>query len=413
MTTTVRQVQSELERGLHEFGIRALPASASESVPVSRVLEHPDALESFVARIRRWRQAGIPVCLSLTTDEPEVCRHWSEFSEQRQDVRRLTGLGFAIRSSWLPLHATCEALDQFFGAGPRFVFLENLCTTQAGEPATASHVDDSRDVLVNALRMRGLLPVYGGFVRSHCPLLPDEISVEVLPDSGLVVPAGSAWQCVSLPLAPLCDQRGEIANTTLQRVACDAVRFADDRIDRYRWPDETRQADAERNRRVAFILTGIGDFALRQKLDPRDFGALRHLSDVVGEIRDVLHRASGRLAAERGAVLSLDDAGPHAGWLDGSVGKTWFRHFEEARSRSLIRHRNLLAMSPYSVLPAGSPPPPAFADLLPLIGQADAWCFSGAPSFTGWNPGQYRDFHRRARAVIHGSQGHSRGVARI
>lgn len=407
MTAMARHVQGELERGLHEFGIRALPASASESVPVSRVLEHPDALESFIVRIRRWRDAGIPVCLSLTTDEPEVCRHWSAFSEQRHDVRRLTGLGFAIRSSWLPVDATCEALDQFFGAGPRFVFLENICTTRAGEAPMAPHGDDCRDVFVNALRTRGLLPVYGGFVRSLCPLLPDEMSVEVLPDSGLVVPAGSAWQCISLPLAPLCDQRGELAAATLQRVACDAVRFADDLIDGCRWPDDTRQADAERNRRVAFILTGIGDFALRRKLDPRDFGALRHLTDVVGEIRDVLHRASGQLATERGAVLSLDDAGPAASWLDGSVGKTWFRHFEEARSRSLVRHRNLLAMSPYSVLPAGSPPP-AFADLLPLIGQADAWCFSGAPSFSGWNPGQFRDFHRRARAVIHGSHGHSR-----
>lgn len=408
MKTIERAAECGLESELSESGIRALPPSASESVPVSRVLGHTDALESFIDRINRWQRAGMPVCLSLVSGEPEVCSHWTVFSEHRHDVRRLKGLGFAIRSGWLPVQATCDALDQFFGAGPRFVFLESLV---AAGPGDTSLPDSHWGVLVDALRARGLLPVYGGFVRSHCPLLPDEMSVEVLPCSGLVVPAGSAWQCVSLPLGALCDRRGEISDSTLRRVATDAVRFADDLIDRCRWPDEKRQVDATRNRRVAFILTGIGDFALRHNLDPCDFGTLRHLAEVVGEIRSVLHRASARLATERGSVQSLDDACPAASWLEGSVGESWHRHFEEARRRSLVRHRNLLAMSPYSVLPASSPPPPAFADLLPLIGQADAWCFSGAPSFAGWNASQFRDFHRRARAVIQGSQGQSRIAA--
>ena len=407
MTTTERLAAAGLERDLQAIGIRALPASASESVPVSRVLEHADALAAFIERITRWRQAGIPVCLSLTSGEPEVCRHWSVFSAQRHDVRRLTGLGFAIRSGWLPVDATCEALDRFFGAGPRFVFLESLHAGQPDLPGTGCHAGQLWGALVDALRMRGLQPVYGGFVRSGCALLPDEASVEVLPETGLVVPAGSAWQCIHLPLASLCDRHGELNDRILRRVAADAVRFADDLIDHCRWPDERRQSDAERNRRVAFILTGIGDFAVRHHLDPCDFGALRCLSGIVGEIRNVLRQASGRLATERGGLLSLEDARPAAGWIDGSAGESWLRHFEEARSRSLIRHRNLLAMSPYSVLPSSSPSPPGYADLLPLIGQADAWCFSGAPSFAGWNASQFRDFHRRARAVILASQGHS------
>ena len=390
---------------LRELGIRALAPSASESVPVSRVLGDQDELEAFIDRVKRWRNAGFPVCLSLTSSESEICDHWSTFAMQRQDVRRLTGLGFAIRSDLLPVSATCEALDQFFGAGQRFVFLESQQVT--GENGgRRGRIDD-------ALRMRGLLPVYGDFVRSHCPLLPDETSIEVLPGSGLVVPAGSAWQCISLPLAPLCGDGGDIVGSALHRIAADAVRYADDLIDVCHWPDEQRQIDAVRNRRVAFILTGIGDLVLRQNLDPRDFGVLRHLSDVVGEIRSVMRKASGQLASERGPVQSLDDACPDTGWLQGPVGASWRRHFEQARERSVVRHRNLFAMSPYSVLPSGSPPVPDFANLLPLISQADAWCFSDAPSLATWNASQFRDFHCRARAVILGSQGHSRIAAGV
>lgn len=404
---------------LREFGILALPTSVSESVPVSRILEQPLALDACIARITRWRQAGISVCLSLTSGEPEVCSQWTEFSAQRRDIGRLRGLGFAIRSGWLPVHATCEALDDFFGTGPRFVFLESLLAGQPGVTSPADVTGNRWDELIDALRTRGLQPVYGDFVRSHCPLLSDEMSVEVLPASGLVVPAGSAWQCVRLPLGPLCNRHGDIADATLRRVAADAVRFADDLIDRFSWPDGKRQLDAIRNRRVAFILTGIGDLAIQLKLDPGDFGALRRLSEIVGEVRSVLDQASARLAAERGAVLSLDEAYPDADWFAGSVGDSWCRHFEEARKHSQVRHRNLLAMSPYSVLPSASLSsslslsPAAFADFLPLIGLADAWCFSGAPSFDGWNSSQFRDFHRRARAVIQGSQGHSRIAAGV
>ena len=398
---------SGLEQDLCEFGIVALPRSASESVPVNQVLEHPVALESLIARIRRWRQAGISVCLSITVNEPDICSHWSLLSAERRDVATLRGLGFAIRSDKLPVHTTCEALDRFFGVGPRFVFLDSQQGQRPGNGASMPVTDNSWSERIATLQTRGLLPVYADFVRSHCPLLPDERSVEVLPGSGLVVPAGSAWQCIRLPLAPLCNRQGDISDTALRRIASDAVRFADDLIDGLPWPDPTWQVDATRNRRVAFILTGIGDVAIHHRLDPGDFGTLRHLSQIVRAVQRALHDASGRLAAERGTVLSLNDTCPASDWFDGSIAESWARQFEEAKRSALVRHRHLLAMSPYSVLPSGASPP-AFADLLPLIGQADAWAFSGAPTFDGWNPSQFRDFHRRAHAVIRGSQGHSR-----
>ena len=69
-----------------------------------------------------------------------------------------------------------------------------------------------------------------------------------------------------------------------------------------------------------------------------------------------------------------------------------------------MRHRNLLAISPYAVLPRRSHAHAGFTDLLPVIRQADTWAFAPAASFDGWNINQFKHFHKRARAIIQGSQ---------
>ena len=87
------------------------------------------------------------------------------------------------------------------------------------------------------------------------------------------------------------------------------------------------------------------------------------------------------------------------------------QHFEAARRRAAVRHRNLLAISPYSVLPSQSACDPAYADLLPLLAIADAWAFSGGHRFEGWNLSQFKHFHTRARAIIQASQATTRIAA--
>jgi hypothetical protein len=68
-----------------------------------------------------------------------------------------------------------------------------------------------------------------------------------------------------------------------------------------------------------------------------------------------------------------------------------------------MRHRNLLVMSPYAIIPTDASPTADFSDLLPVIALADAWAFGAPPDFSGWTAAEYRHFHRRARATIQGS----------
>ena len=64
-----------------------------------------------------------------------------------------------------------------------------------------------------------------------------------------------------------------------------------------------------------------------------------------------------------------------------------------------MRHRNMLIISPYSVLPTTTCSA-GYMDLLPVLAYADAWSFADVPEFLDWNLDQYKAFHRRAWAVI-------------
>ena len=64
------------------------------------------------------------------------------------------------------------------------------------------------------------------------------------------------------------------------------------------------------------------------------------------------------------------------------------------------RHRNLLAMSPASVLPARARFDRASFELLPLLEHADAWCIPPASLQAELNLNEFRELHRRSWAVL-------------
>jgi len=163
------------------------------------------------------------------------------------------------------------------------------------------------------------------------------------------------------------------------------------------------------NRRLALLVKGIGDLVLRRARDPADFDCLRELHSDLAAIRSAVDETSAHQARRRGPLPALFL--PPRAWFDGDHAEQWLQHFEAARRREAVRHRNLLAMSPYSVMPSGSGCDPAFADLLPLLAFADAWAFSDPPRLENWNLNQFKHFHTRARAIIQASQATTRIAA--
>ncbi len=398
-----------------------LTGGVAERVSVQSTLQEDMTAAALLQRLYRYEQAGISVCLSPTEFGPgnAAIDSWREFCELLCREGRNRGLtfeklGFCVHSHQLPLEAFCVVPDSVFGPGPRFVFLDSLQMQPHCDQSVQERTSANWRFLWRCHRSpRAVLPVYGGFVRSACPLLSDEVATAVLPTNGLHAPVNSAWLSLELPLPNFMDQQGRLEDEKLVHAATCAVPAADELFDQVRWVSPMQKADARDNRRLGFILTGIGDAVLQGGGEPGDLRCLRRMARTIGRVRTALGAASAKLASQSGAVPSLARARPAGDWFDGSHRETWARHFEEACRRTATRHRNLLVISPYAVLPHGEECSVAFADLLPIISLADAWNFSAPPSFTGWNITQFKRFHCRARAIIQGSHSTSRIAAGV
>jgi hypothetical protein len=284
------------------------------------------------------------------------------------------------------------------------VFLDSLQMSAHGNPDIQDRADANWSFLWRQRNTeRPVMPVYGGIVRSACPLLADEVAATVLPGSGLHSPVNAAWLPITLPLTRFATSDGQIEWPLLQAGIRQAVMLGEQMLDQVYWPDPGQRADARLNRRLAVEICAIGDLVVRQGEDPTRLECLNWLVEAIGRIRGQLHEESQRIAAEHGAIPALQEADHVSQWSAGPHRESWHQRWEDALRRSAVRHRNLLVMSPYSLIPTGASSAPAFSDLLPAIGLADAWSFAAPADFHGWNAAEYRYFHRRARATIQGS----------
>lgn len=396
------------------------PHGAAEAVSVRAALEQGARSGALLERLlAAARQA--PLCLhpvDLSAGDAGLAE-WRRFCEWLQDAAirdkgSLPGLATCVHSHHLPLAKFHAATESFFGAGQRFVMLDSLqMQSHCNEKIAAISAANWTYLWRGRESEKQVLPVYGGFVRSTCPLLADEVAVTTLPGSGLQVPAHSAWLPVHFDLSALADRNGVLDGPVLRQAVTDALQTADQMIDQSQWPGRRRQADARLNRRIGLIVTGIGDLVIRRGEDPGALSCLRSMHQLIDELRCELHAVTARLARQCGEVPSLSRACPPGNWFQGSHHRAWQARFEKACLDAAVRHRNLLALSPYSVLPTAGRPAPRFMDLLPLLRLADAWAFAGSPQLSGWNVTQFKYFHMRARAIIQASQGASRVAAGV
>jgi hypothetical protein len=213
-------------------------------------------------------------------------------------------------------------------------------------------------------------------------------------------PLASAWFPITLPITAFSSGDGRIRWQELREAIRKVLLLVEQGFDQVRWQTPGQRLDATQNRRLAFEVTEIGELALRRGDDPARLDCLNRLAATIGRIRNELRDQSRQIAAACGAIPALTEANHVEQWIAGPHRDSWSRHWEAALQRSAVRYRNLLVMSPYSVIPGGTGSSPEFSDLLPVIGLADAWTFAEPPDFRGWNATRFRQFHRRARAII-------------
>ncbi len=231
-------------------------------------------------------------------------------------------------------------------------------------------------------------------VNSACALLDAEAAHDVLPVSGLQVPAASAWAVVRLPLDGCADASGM---TPALREALDAALASADALhDSSRWPTAALRQDAWLNRRVAIVVEGIGDYVLAIGRDPAAHATLALLDGLLADVRQHLVTASAAAVVRTETLPAITTTSPRAG---GRHAGEWQRLWLNAVRRAALRHRNLLALSPWSLFPAGDANM-SYTNLLPLLRHADACCFAGAPALLRWNVKDFSYFHGRISALL-------------
>lgn len=349
-----------------------------------------------------------PLMLSLTDlgQNEEAVHNLRRLCEYLQVVVSTHGncggtLGMCMSAHRLPLPAFQLLADPICGDGPRYLLLDSRQMTQQHDRDLQTEADRAWSFLWRSRLARApLLPAYGANVRTACPLLADEAASSILPVAGVQVPPDTAWLPFNLSLPAFAGASGDIRWGQLLPALADGIELAESIFELLRWPQPGQHADAHLNRRLAVSITGLGDLVARCGRNPREFTSLKWLSDVIARIRKTLWHRSGILAKNNGCLPALHDSDPTSAWNDDPRRDDWRRRWQAALEISAVRHRNMLVLSPYSVLPSGISAGGGYTDLLPVIAYADAWSFADAPDFRDWNEPDYVGFHRRAWAVM-------------
>lgn len=371
------------------------------------VAESLDRVEQFERQLRGARSAlrlGIPVTVSLADlgggkTASELLQAFCEQLNRFLDVPplSLSRLRLCVSASQVPLTDFRIITRRALGDGPHYI-LPSRRRADIERPAAC--INAAWKALHDA--QTGPAPLWPAChvgVRSRCPLLPSESSHVLLPDSGVAAPSGSAWLPIDLDICRFSDANGDLCQRAIDQALDGCIELGDLLLDRITWFDECQRHDAHMNRRMAIVLTGLGDLVARRGQDPSDLDCLRSLDRVVGRIHDGLWRRSRRLAEIRGALPALADKQPNSVWHDEAHRRDWAERWRRALDDAQVRHRNLLVISPYSVLPRTADASPAYVDLLPVIAHADALSFANPPPMKLWKVHDFRHFHQRTLAL--------------
>jgi hypothetical protein len=306
----------------------------------------------------------------------------------------------AIDAGVLSPQFLCMKRSEILGPGPLYLLLGSDLTRPSSDPEERRRQDQFW-LQCWHLRVDGhVRTAFAPMVSSPCPLLSSEVADGVLPATGLQVPSGTAWVPVEVDVTHYANARGDLSVFALRECLHRCVEYGESMHDEADWPTAAMRHDAWLNRRLAISVTGIGDLAKMRGLDPQSFVGLKDMGAVLQEIREAVNTHSRKLATETEPVPALKVSGPSRGPSDVLGRSDWQSRWQTALRFAAIRHRNLLAISPWSVFPTTEAADSRYCDLLPLLAYADACSFPTSPCLRGWNINEFKYFHRRAWAVL-------------
>lgn len=302
--------KSQLERMTECFGVEFRPAA------LSLACSHPD-IESFFDMYLD-DAAGAPFL---------AVRVSHEFMESVRARRP-----FALR---YPVEESVPGVRQEEGERSAVVLKEidaSMLWRRLLE--VASHSKNAHLVLENC-------------ARPASPLAQDEVTECISPLLGQAVPSECGQMIVELDISHFVDEKGHLKTRLLRTVLEHGLRLADNLIDVVRWPLASACRDAYAYRRVAMSMTGIGEAAVKMRLDVMQFASLERLHQVCTFVSESLYRYSVALAREREPFPGLGTKD-----LFALVPK---RQLERELTAKIdaqgTRNSQILAMAPFAVIP--------------------------------------------------------------
>lgn len=236
-------------------------------------------------------------------------------------------------------------------------------------------------------------------VLAASPLLVSEHATAVEPGTGRLIPPGSAWAPAVIDLSTYLN--GAEPDYAALRPALErAVDQADGLHERIEWPTSALRHDAWLNRRLSIELTGIGDWVSLTGRDPACPAVLAMLDRLLQWVITVLEARSRRDTAAGEALPAITNNDPCRGLPAGPLRDDWRMRWRRAVQKHGLRHRNLLAMSPWALHPRQQTFEPDYLNLLPLLGHAHVLSLrrgAGAPTVGAC---EFRHLHRRLHAVL-------------
>jgi len=381
----------------------------SKAVAVNGLLQSKPLLQQLAADLCRHVAHSTPVIMTLSDlgESDDAIQALEVFCQQVREAGapKSTLIGLCLNAPSMPLRAYALVTRCWFGDGPRYVIPGD--THMQHPPGQSGDLQYWKYLWRHRDTRWAVLPAYGDTVSTPCPLLGDELANAVLPVFGIQAPAGSAWLPVSLHLPRFADRNGAVDLSALTKSLIACVDQGERRIDQQAWPTTSMQRDARINRRIAIQLTGIGDLVRMRGANPSDLAVLQALSKLLDHVRNTLWNRSAELSRGCELLPAIARHQPAMAVSDGQHNMDWDARWRAAVERCAVRHRNLLVISPYAVLPGTGEACAAYTDLLPLIGFADAHGFATATALPGWNFKDFCRFHRRAWAVIQRRNGAS------
>lgn len=381
---------------------------AALPVSVQAVLLLPAEGERMMRHIAALVRANVPLTLSLRDagGGDSGIEALETFCRKLRDAlcaagQPPDGIGVSLQSHGVSLEAYLLMTAALLGAGPRYVLLDSLQMQHHDDRRVQQATEDNWSFLWRRRSARPLLmPAYAASVTTRCVLSGDEAATTILPELGMQVPAGTAWLPLVLHLPDFSDGGGRLCWNALEHALQSAVDLGERLLDCLRWPDPVLEKDAVRNRRLAIAVGGLGDLVLERGADPADLAVLQWIDGIVARLHAFLWDRSRELARRLGPLPSLVQAEPAALWQCDRKKSDWQLRWRRALEDAGVRHRNLLVLSPYAVLPEGAPAASDYVDLLPVLKHADAFNFAEPPAASFRSVSEFAGFHRRAWAVM-------------